>query len=149
MSLRFALDVQRAARAVERYLERRGLPHNLSPLEALALGYLSVYSPAPVGRLGEQLGVKLTTVSSLVKRLEARGFVRRRADAEDRRSSLLELTREGMIVAEAVHMALDVLDSGVKAATSEGEMDGFESVLKIVQMRVDAETNDGAERRRK
>ncbi|MGZ4339078.1 MAG: MarR family winged helix-turn-helix transcriptional regulator [Gaiellaceae bacterium] len=43
----------------------------------------------------QELGVPLTTMSDMVRRLEARGQVRRRANPDDGRSFLFELTARG------------------------------------------------------
>jgi DNA-binding MarR family transcriptional regulator len=43
----------------------------------------------------EELGLPLTTMSDVVRRLEARGHVRRRANPEDGRSFLFELSARG------------------------------------------------------
>ena len=42
-----------------------------------------------------ELGLPLTTMSDVVRRLESRGLVRRRRNPEDGRSSLFELTARG------------------------------------------------------
>jgi DNA-binding MarR family transcriptional regulator len=45
--------------------------------------------------LADELGMPLTTASDAVRRLEARGLVRRRANPTDGRSFLFELTARG------------------------------------------------------
>lgn len=45
--------------------------------------------------LADELGLPLTTASDVVRRLEARGHVRRRPNPEDGRSFLFELTARG------------------------------------------------------
>ena len=45
--------------------------------------------------LAEELGLPLTTMSDVVRRHEARGYVRRRPNPDDRRSFLFELTARG------------------------------------------------------
>jgi DNA-binding MarR family transcriptional regulator len=50
------------------------------------------------GRLAAILHVDPSTLSVVLKRLEARGLVKRRKDAGDRRRALLELTASGRAV---------------------------------------------------
>jgi DNA-binding MarR family transcriptional regulator len=45
--------------------------------------------------VASELGLPLTTMSDLVRRLEGRGLVRRRRNPDDGRSSLFELTARG------------------------------------------------------
>lgn len=46
-------------------------------------------------QLAEELGMPLTTMSDVVRRLERRGYVRRHPNPEDGRSFLFELTARG------------------------------------------------------
>jgi DNA-binding MarR family transcriptional regulator len=45
--------------------------------------------------LAEELGLPLTTMSDVARRLESRGYVRRRPNPDDRRSFLFELSARG------------------------------------------------------
>ena len=49
----------------------------------------------PLGKMGEQLQVHPTSVTSIVRRLEAAGLVVRRAHPEDGRAVLAEITDAG------------------------------------------------------
>ncbi|MCP3424453.1 MarR family winged helix-turn-helix transcriptional regulator [Nocardioides pinisoli] len=59
--------------------------------------------PRRVGALAEDLGVNQSNASRIVDRLVGQGLVRRTSDSDDRRASLVELTREGRRVLRAVH----------------------------------------------
>jgi DNA-binding MarR family transcriptional regulator len=49
-------------------------------------------------RLGEEVGVDRATLANVVGRLEARGLVRRRTGAADRRLRLVEITDHGALL---------------------------------------------------
>jgi DNA-binding MarR family transcriptional regulator len=51
--------------------------------------------PQPMAELARRINRDKSTVTSLVAKLEKRGFVRRSRDLEDKRSSIIELTRKG------------------------------------------------------
>ena len=59
------------------------------------LSLVGVRGRVRLTELATDLGLPLTTASDVVRRLEARGDVRRRANPEDGRSSLFELTAAG------------------------------------------------------
>ncbi len=59
------------------------------------LSLIGVRSPVRLTELAADLGMPLTTASDVVRRLEARGDVRRRPNPGDGRSSLFELTPAG------------------------------------------------------
>ena len=60
-----------------------------------ALSLIGVRGSIRLTQLSEEIGVPLTTASDVVRRLEARGHVRRRPNPEDGRSFLFELTARG------------------------------------------------------
>ena len=63
----------------------------LSPSDLECLGFLEHDGPSTAGRLGELTGLTSGAVTRMIDRLEARGFVRRRPDPDDRRRVVVEL----------------------------------------------------------
>jgi len=59
------------------------------------LSLIGVRAPVRLTELAFDLGLPLTTASDVVRRLEARGDVRRRPNPDDGRSYLFELTAAG------------------------------------------------------
>jgi MarR family transcriptional regulator, organic hydroperoxide resistance regulator len=59
------------------------------------LSLIGVRAPVRLTELAFDLGLPLTTASDVVRRLEARGDVRRRRNPDDGRSYLFELTPSG------------------------------------------------------
>lgn len=59
------------------------------------LSLIGIRAPVRLTELASDLGLPLTTASDVVRRLEARGDVRRRPNPGDGRSSLFELTPSG------------------------------------------------------
>ena len=77
-------------------------PHGLTfaRYEALVLLVFSSRGSLPLGKMGERLQVHPTSVTSIVQRLEAPGFVVRRPHPEDGRAVLAEITDAGRAVVE-------------------------------------------------
>lgn len=61
----------------------------LHPTDYKALGVLERLGPLSAGELGSRTGLAPASVTNLIDRLTARGFVRREPDAIDRRRVLL------------------------------------------------------------
>jgi DNA-binding MarR family transcriptional regulator len=59
------------------------------------LSLIGVRGSVRLTEVAAELGMPLTTASDIARRLEARGLVRRRANPDDRRSWLFELTAKG------------------------------------------------------
>lgn len=82
------------------FAQRANLPPlaaelELSPAQCHVLHLLQPERPLPMGRLAETLACDASNVTGLVDRLEARGLIRRRPSAEDRRVKVLVLTPTG------------------------------------------------------
>src|SRR6185436_20285294 len=82
------------------FAERANLPPlaaelQLSPAQCHVLHLIEPGRPIPMGQLAETLACDASNVTGLVDRLEARGLVRRRPSAEDRRVKVLALTPSG------------------------------------------------------
>ena len=70
-------------------------PLGITYPQYLALLALWEHAPRTVGELGEALGLDSGTLTPLLKRLEANGFVARRRAQEDERRVMVELTSAG------------------------------------------------------
>jgi DNA-binding MarR family transcriptional regulator len=68
----------------------------LTPVQGIVLRRLDPDRPTPMNELAEALACDASNVTGLVDRLEARGFVERRAAPADRRVRTLVLTPEGI-----------------------------------------------------
>jgi DNA-binding MarR family transcriptional regulator len=77
-------------------------PHGLTfaRYEALVLLVFSSRGSLPLGKMGERLQVHPTSVTSIVRRLEADGLVRRVPHPEDGRAVLAEITDDGRALVE-------------------------------------------------
>jgi len=77
-------------------------PHGLTfaRYEALVLLVFSSRGSLPLGKMGERLQVHPTSITSIVQRLEASGFVVRRRHPDDGRAVLCEITDAGRRVVE-------------------------------------------------
>src|ERR1700742_3985364 len=81
---------------VSRKLRQAGLKAGLSPQETLILGYLKKNPGVGVSELAELEQISRATMSSHVKRLEARGGTPRPSHADDGRRRGLSVTPAGL-----------------------------------------------------
>jgi DNA-binding MarR family transcriptional regulator len=72
-----------------------------------------------------QLGVSKQAASQLVDTLVLRGYLERRANADDRRRIDIELTERGRAAAGAVRAAVESVDDELAGRLSPAEMSGL------------------------
>ena len=112
-------------------------PHGLTfpRYEALMLLSFTRAGALPLGKIGERLQVHRTSVTNIVDKLEADGFVRRVPHAEDRRATLAEITDAGRETAARATAALNEAAFGIDALGND-EQEAVTALLRA--LRVDA-----------
>lgn len=98
------LDVERLAEALSRFTReaRRELALPLGASSLSALAAVGRQGPMRLGELARHEGVTPATLSRIVSVLEEDGYAARTTDADDRRSSWLEITPAGHDLLAAV-----------------------------------------------
>jgi MarR family transcriptional regulator, organic hydroperoxide resistance regulator len=99
------LELQRATHATLQVLAADLVDLDLSASELNALGNLADGRGRTVSELGTAIGIRPTTLTGVLDRLERRGLISRGVRAGDRRSVLIELTPAGRETATAVGAA--------------------------------------------
>jgi DNA-binding MarR family transcriptional regulator len=133
MALEFLSPLHKASRQITMYLEDRTRELGVSPLEGHVLTYLRKYAPAPVGELVRVFGVKQSTFTSLLDRLERDGLVRREPNPADRRSFLIHITDRGRELTARLNRLLDKLEDDIRARLRRAEAKGFHAVMAAVE----------------
>lgn len=116
----------------------------LTPAAATVVLVVESNPGIPLGKLADALLVKRPNLTKLVKRLEARSLVRRRADSDDRRSISLELTGTGKRHVQKLRALQATHDAFVLGALTSAERT---QLMRFVA-RILA-TLDSAERKRR
>jgi len=93
------------------------------------LAWVEACGPARTTVLAEQVGLDVSTVSRKITDLEDAGFVARRADAEDRRAHLLEITPEGRRAIARIRGARRALLDQALASWSAAEIQALADTL--------------------
>ena len=97
----------------------RPLQLTFARYEALVLLCFSRRGSLPMSKMGQRLMVHPTSITNIVDRLQAQGFIRREPHPTDRRTTLVVITDAGRAVTDqatealvAVKFALESLDPG-------------------------------------
>jgi DNA-binding MarR family transcriptional regulator len=133
MALDFLSPLHKASRQISVYLESHTRELGVSPAEGHVLTYLRSYAPTPIGDLVRVFGIKQSTFTSMLDRLEEAGFVRRETNPGDRRSFLVQLSEEGRTLADRLNGCLKALEDEIRHHLKPKDMEGFRAVMSAVE----------------
>jgi DNA-binding MarR family transcriptional regulator len=129
--MRAVTSLMRAQQIVIGELDELLRPHGLTfaRYEALVLLTFSRRGSLPLGKMGERLQVHPTSVTSIVRRLEAARLVTRIPHPDDRRAVLCEITQAGRDLVERA--TKDLVEAGFAVSgLSEEQLRMLWSVLE-------------------
>lgn len=126
------LALQRATHATLQELATALVDLDLSASEINALGNLADGRPRTVSELGAAIGIRPTTLTGVLDRVERRGYVTRGPRPGDRRAVLIELTPAGREVATTIRAAMAAVEERALARIPEVQLAGFRHVLEAL-----------------
>ena len=132
MPLRFVPPIHRATHRIGLYLAHLR-DHGLSQGEAHILALLATSSPATITDLHRGLAHKRSTLTSILDRLDERGFITREVGTDDRRTFVITPTVKGRRVATQVHRHLAGLEQAVARHVTVDDVKGFMKVVSAVE----------------
>src|SRR5579859_98570 len=94
--------VERAGQLMDRYLSERFAALSLTDAEVHVLMHLSDPGRASIAEVQRAFGLRPSTLTSVLDRLEGHGYLTREPNLANRRSLLVVLTPDGQIMAETV-----------------------------------------------
>ena len=106
---------------------------NLSAAEINALANLGEGGTLNIRQLSERTGTRASTLTSLLDRLENRGYLARELDPADRRSFRLPLTAAGQAAAAQVLAAIADLERTALSRLDATQLAGYHAVITALQ----------------
>lgn len=132
MPLEFLSPLHKASRQISLYLEAHTRELGVSPIEGHLLTYLRSYAPSPVGELVRIFGIKQSTLTSMLDRLEDDGLVRRDTNPDDRRSFLINITPAGRKLAGRLNRRIEILEDDIRDRVNARDVAGFRAVMSAM-----------------
>jgi DNA-binding MarR family transcriptional regulator len=130
--------LERATHLVGVYLERRLASPAITQAEAHVLTRLHRGGSVSPNELHRLFGHKRSTLTGVIDRLEARGYVKREINPGDRRSFIVSLTRKGEKAAATVSDVVGELEAKVAARVSSRDLSGLEALLGALETEISA-----------
>ena len=88
-------QLAKANQLANRFLSQKVSELNLTPVQALILGFLNQEDQITSSELGRRTELDSATLTGILDRLEAAGFIERKNNPDDRRSIHIHLTPKG------------------------------------------------------
>lgn len=126
------LHTQRAARALARLFDKALKPFGLSNGQFSLLMALNRPKPPTIGELAPFLAMDRTSLTAALKPLERRGLVVVRVDKADRRSRLIQITRDGVGLLKAALPTWRETHARLDAALGAGTTDRLRADLRTI-----------------
>lgn len=134
MSLRLIPEIHRAAHRIGLYLEQVS-DLDVSQAEAHLLAHLVMFGDSTIGDLHRAFAHKRSTLTSILDRLYARGFILRESHQKDRRTFVISLTAQGKKLAKRVNEQLEELEAlalkGMTGSQVQSVIDAVSAVAEI------------------
>ena len=124
--------IERAGQLTNRYLSIHLAELSITEVEMHVLLHLTDRSQVTIAEVQRWFGLRPSTLTSVLDRLERRGFVTRELNPEDRRSFLVALTPTGETVASAVVDLLQELEGSIRSRVREEDVAAFLEVADAV-----------------
>jgi DNA-binding MarR family transcriptional regulator len=125
--------LHRAVHAIAVFLDRELGELELTQADAHVLAHLAASGPRTVGELHRGFGHRRSTLTSVLDRLEARGYVSRELNPSDRRTFLIISTAEGTKVGRQVLAVLAGLEEAGLTDVSAQDVAAFRRVLAAIE----------------
>lgn len=105
------------------------IEQNLTRSDMSTLLILHLKGDLPMSELASLMGAPLSTMTSIAKRLEIKGYIARAASPHDQRVKLVALTQEGRRLAEESEQIMKAALGRLEAAFTPEEMETFLRLL--------------------
>ena len=133
MTLKLIPHLQKAGHLLILHLERFRMTFGITPPEAQILAALTTNQVRAIADLQKRLGFKPSTLTSILDRLVARGFIVRTPRDDDRRSVNVKLTQTGRRPALIVRRSLEQLETKIVSHTTRVNLKDLQGVTKILE----------------
>jgi len=119
---------QRATAVFQETLDDPGM----TPMQLAALMRLVDAGPVSQNRLGRETAMDPATIQGVIRRLEERGLIERRADPTDRRRTLLSASESGRRLAQSLIPSAEKVSARTLEPLSEPERRALIALLKKI-----------------
>lgn len=125
-------QLAKANQMASRFLSQKVSELNLTPVQALVLGFLHQEDQITSSELGKKTGLDSATLTGILDRLEAADFIERKNNPEDRRSIRIHLTPKGNeLSGKAIEVIVGANADFLHSLTKDEKRNLFDIIKKL------------------
>jgi len=128
----FVCQLSRTASRLASYLDAACAEVGVSSLEAQALSHLGGSGGSSISELQKTMGVRPSTLTSVLDRLSERRMIKREVCPDDRRSFLVRLTQKGNDTSHRISKVIRSFEESISSELSARQIQGFQVVLDAI-----------------
>lgn len=102
--------------------------------QARILFVLSKFKELNINKLGEELSLSKSTLTSMLERLENLGYIKKKLNHLDRRETLINITESGEKIAETYNSIVDEMSAVYYKGFTKEQICEFEEYLEKIYM---------------
>ena len=131
MRLQLIFAIHRSTHRIGLYIQKHA--QGLTQAETHILCHLHEAGDSSIADVHRAFAHKRSTLTSVLDRLAARGWIRRQLNPRDRRSFVISLTTAGKKKAARIHALLESLEAAVLRGTDERALRAFERLMASLE----------------
>ena len=101
------------------------LKYKISSLDMEIIQLIVLQGPKKMKEIGDHFQIKLSTLTSIIDKIENQKLVKRVNSRDDRRVVYLETTRKGKNLYDQYHMYLSEMTREMRGEMNDSEFEGF------------------------
>jgi len=123
-------QLAKASQTGTKFLNLKVSGLNITPVQAMVIGFLSEQDQVMAGELGKKVELDSATLTGILDRLEAAQLIERKGNPDDRRSVKIHLTRQGQETGREARKLIEEANKEFLAAFTENEKQTLRSLIK-------------------
>lgn len=137
----FQFYIRSIGHNIKRLLDERLIPYDITNQQARIVGYIS--DNQKNGKSTNQkdiekvMGLKGSSITSLMQGLERKGFIIRSSSVSDARSKELSLTSKGQQLINEFNEVFDETETKITSGMTEEQREAFLQMLQLVNKNVE------------
>lgn len=100
---------------------------------------IDLQNGTPATALGPKMGMEATSLSRILKNLEAKGLITREPHPTDRRVVIIKLTPEGLEKREEARQAVKAFNTHIMSKLTPEQLNAFFQVIQIIVREIESQ----------